>query len=228
MSQISVIVPVYNSEKYVAEAIQSVLAQTYQHFEIIVIDDGSTDGSAAVVQTLFPSVTYIFQENQGVGSARNKGIDNASGDYFALLDADDIWLEDKLARQIAVFDQDPQVDLVYGHVRQFYSPELIGQIEKEVKIPREVMPAQLSSSMLIKRDSFFKVGHYETKWTVSIDQEWHLRTIDRALNIVMLPDIVYWRRIHNNNLGRRKKKLNYQRLHVLKESIDRRNKNKSG
>lgn len=222
MTLISVIVPMYNNEKYLAEAIESILAQTYRPIEIIVVDDGSVDGTSVIANGFAPAVTYVYQANEGVGSARNKGISIAAGDYFSFLDADDIWIEDKLERQMAVFDSDPDVELVYGHARQFYSPELVGLIEQKVRIPREVIPAHLAPAMLIKRAAFFRVGLYETNWVVGVDQDWHMRAVDLKLNMEMLPDIVYLRRLHDNNHGIKYRQFQHDRLHILKSVLDRR------
>jgi glycosyltransferase involved in cell wall biosynthesis len=222
MAKISVIVPAFNSERYLAETLESILNQSYPPAEVIVVDDGSTDETAAVAKSFAPDVTYIYQDNQGIGGARNKGLSSAGGDYFAFLDSDDIWLQDKLALQMAVFNHDPQVDLVYGHVRQFFTPELKEQIEKKLHIPREVMPAHLSCAMLVRREAFFRVGLYNPYRTVGLDMEWYIQALEKKLNIVMLPDILYLRRIHDRNHGITQRGLQQQRLHILKSEIDRR------
>lgn len=222
MTLVSVIVPVYNGEKYLAEAIESILSQTHRPIEVIVVDDGSADGTSGIAKEFVPEVTTVYQANKGIGSARNKGISMATGDYFSFLDADDIWIEDKLERQMAIFDSDPEVELVFGHVRQFFSPELVGRIEQNVRMHKEVMPANLSSAMLIKRTAFFRVGLYETHWKAGVDQSWYMQAVDQNLNMVMLPDIVYLRRLHDNNHGLQQRQFQRQRLHILKSALDRR------
>src|SRR6476659_1934777 len=114
----------YNAEPYVAEAIESVFAQTYRPLELIVVDDGSTDGTAAVVQSYGDRVTYAFQENGGNGSARNHAVRLAAGELFAFLDADDRFVPDKLERQWDALQADPDLSIVFGHVQEFVSPEL--------------------------------------------------------------------------------------------------------
>ena len=107
---VSVIIPVYNSAKYIADAIDSALAQTYKNYEIIVVDDGSTDNTKEIVTQYTirhtPYVKYIYQENKGLSGARNTGIKNAKGEFIAFLDADDIWLPEKLEHQIKFMDSD--------------------------------------------------------------------------------------------------------------------------
>ena len=133
---ISVMIPVYNCDRYLGEAIESVLSQTYRPLEIIIIDDGSTDGSAAVAKRFMPHIHYYYQANAGIGSARNKGIELAQGSFFAFLDADDLWSKDKLAQQMAALEAHPGVDVVFGHVTQFYSPELDEELRRKIHCPR--------------------------------------------------------------------------------------------
>lgn len=102
MSLISVIIPVYNREKYVSEAIESVLKQTYQFLDIIVIDDGSTDKSAEIIKSFGSKIRYFYQENSGISSALNHGLKVAKGEFIAFLDSDDLWTENKLNLQIKV------------------------------------------------------------------------------------------------------------------------------
>ena len=137
---VSVIIPVYNREKYLAEAIESVLAQTYRPIEVIVVDDGSTDGSADIAKRFGSPVRYYFQPNSGAGAARNRGIAVARGSFLAFLDSDDLWVEDKLTHQMAAFERHSDVDIVSGHVRQFYSPELSEHTMEKIRCPDALIP----------------------------------------------------------------------------------------
>ena len=113
----SVVIPAYRSAATICRAVDSVLAQTHAAAEIIVVDDGSPDEQAAVVeQTYGPRVTLLRTPNGGAASARNAGIDRATGDYIAFLDADDYWEADKLALQLALFDRHPELGLVAGAI----------------------------------------------------------------------------------------------------------------
>jgi glycosyltransferase involved in cell wall biosynthesis len=115
---VSVIVPAYNAERFVRAAIDSVLAQTYLSFEVILIDDGSTDGTAAAVQAYGERVRYIRQGNARQAAARNRGIAEARGELVAFLDADDVWREDKLEKQVAMLERDPGLGLVYCSLQE--------------------------------------------------------------------------------------------------------------
>jgi glycosyltransferase involved in cell wall biosynthesis len=219
---VSVIIPVYNAERYVAEAIESVLAQTYDPVEIIAVDDGSTDGSAAVVKQ-FPFVQYYFQANAGISATRNRGIEQAQGDFLAFLDADDIWVNDKLALQMAAFEDNPGLDIVFGHVQQFRSPEL-AQAENDPPAATDLMPGHIPSTMLIKRETFFRVGLFETHWKMGEFASWYLRSLEQGLQNMMLPDLVTRRRLHETNHGIQQRELIKDYVHIIKASLDRRRK----
>jgi glycosyltransferase involved in cell wall biosynthesis len=113
MDLVSVIIPTYNSAAYLGEAIQSVLAQTYPDFEITVVDDGSTDGTAEALQPFQDRVRLFRQDRAGPSAARNRGILNARGNLIAFLDADDMWQPEKLARQVDLLNRHPEVVLCY-------------------------------------------------------------------------------------------------------------------
>lgn len=137
--KVSVIISVYNGERYLAEAIDSVLAQTYQDFELILIDDGSTDRTKEIIQS-YPTIRYFYQENQGVAAARNLGVAQSRGDYLTFLDADDLWLPEKLALQIEAFAGNPHLDIVTGHIQQFVSPEIDPAEAQKYAIPAKPQP----------------------------------------------------------------------------------------
>jgi len=114
MKLVSVIIPTYNCEKYVVEAIKSVLCQSHGKTEIVVVDDGSTDGTKDVIRPFMKDIVYIHQENRGLPGARNRGMQEATGDFIAFLDADDMWRNDKLQIQMQVFDSCPSVGCVFS------------------------------------------------------------------------------------------------------------------
>lgn len=219
---VSVIIPVYNGERYLAEAIESVLAQAYRPLEIMIVDDGSTDGSAAVAQR-FDSTRYCFQENSGTGAARNRGVDLSTGAFLAFLDADDLWTVDKLSLQMAAFDRDPGLDVVFGYVQQFYSPELDASMRERIRCPAEAMPGYLPGAMLIRRAGFLHVGPFDAGWQLTDATAWYLRLVEQSLKSLMLPDVVLKRRLHSDNKGFREQIPQKRELvRMLKASLDRR------
>ena len=116
MPTVSVVIPLYNAEDVIQDTLKSVLAQTWKDFEIIVVDDGSTDGSGSVVKAFGPWLRYIRQDNAGVAKARNRGILESKGTYIALLDHDDLWHPTKLEKQVAILERSPAVGMVITDV----------------------------------------------------------------------------------------------------------------
>lgn len=120
MPRVSVIIPAYNTAAYLAETIESVLQQTYRDFEVIVVDDGSSDNTAEVARSFAPPVTVLTKANGGPAAARNLAIQNSTGEFIAFLDSDDLWVADKLAEQVALLDAAPEIGCVYGEARMFH------------------------------------------------------------------------------------------------------------
>ncbi|QYO63390.1 glycosyltransferase family 2 protein [Leptolyngbya sp. 7M] len=111
MPQVSLIIPAYNGERFITKALDSILHQTYSDYEIIVVNDGSTDQTAAVLQPYRERIRYIEQANRGVAAARNRGMALAQGELIAFLDQDDVLLPDKLAVQVECFAQQPEIGI---------------------------------------------------------------------------------------------------------------------
>jgi glycosyltransferase involved in cell wall biosynthesis len=171
---------------------------------------------------LGPMVRYYHQPNAGTAAARNKGIELAQGQVFAFLDADDIWMKDKIELQMAALEADPNIDIVFTHVKQFYSPELNESDREKIKMSAEIMAGQIPSTILIKRDAFFRVGLFETTWQIGQDVSWMLRANEQGLKSKMLADVLVMRRLHKNNKGIVYRHLINQRVHIIKAALDRR------
>lgn len=221
---VSVIIPVYNGERYLAEALDSVLSQKHPADEIIVIDDGSTDGSAQIIDSFRPSVTYHWQPNAGAGAARNLGVTVARGAFLAFLDADDLWTRDKLERQLAAFAGDSTLDMVFGHVYQYPSPELDDESQRRITIGHATLPGLHPGAMLIKREAFLRVGAFRTDLRLGEFIDWHARATELKMTGLMLPDVVMKRRIHKTNQGTLHREARGDYARVLKAALDRRRK----
>ena len=218
---ISAIVPVFNGEKYLAAAIESILAQSYQPLQIIVVDDGSTDNSAAVARS-FAQVEYHFQENAGVAAALNKGIAEAKGDFFAFLDADDLWMEGKLRRQLEAFANDPELGMVLGNVEQFREMGL-----DVAPVSLGVFTGYLKIAMLIRRHSLFQVGLFDTQWKNGDFIDWYIRASEQHLKSFVLPEVVARRRIHQTNMGILQRDTQTDYARIMRQVLERRRKTKS-
>lgn len=225
---ISTIIPVYNGEKYLAEAIQSILDQNHHPMEVIVVDDGSTDNSAQIAKDFGPPVHYYYQEQSGAGAARNYGVSFAKGDFLAFLDADDLWSTDKLATQIEAFVVDPQLDMVFGHVKQFYSLDIADERREQLTIPTENVPGYSTGAMLIKRAAFDKIGPFSTQWELVEMVDWYARAQDSGLTDLMLPQVVMERRVHKTNQGIYKREHRIEYVRLMKTILDRRRKEQIG
>jgi glycosyltransferase involved in cell wall biosynthesis len=219
---ISVMIGVFNAEPYLGEAISSVLAQDYEPLELIVVDDGSDDGSADVARS-FPEVRYVFQENAGNGAARNRAVEEASGELFAFLDADDRFTPGKLKLQKATLDADPGLDMVFGHVQEFLSPELDEATRQALRPPApEPMPWTAPNLMLIRRESFERVGPFSSTLRVGVTVDWFARASEAGLRYMILPDVVLERRLHTQNNGLRERDSRSQYLQVIRAAMLRR------
>jgi glycosyltransferase involved in cell wall biosynthesis len=220
----SVVIAVYNGEKYLQAAIESVLAQTHPAPDVIVVDDGSTDNSAAIARSFGHSLRCECQPHSGLGAAMNHGISLAQGQFLAFLDADDLWPEDKLARQHHAFAQDASLDMVFGHITQFLSPELDDAAKARIYCPPDPMPGYSTGTMLIKRESFHRVGPFATVWQVGVFVDWYLKATEAGLKSIMLPDVLLYRRLHTTNVGIVHRDSRADLLRILKASLDRRRK----
>ena len=217
---VSVVIPVHNGECYLGEAIESVLGQTYRPIELVVVDDASVDGSAAVCKR-FTEIRYIHQSHAGAAAARNRGVDAASGTLLSFLDADDLWVPEKLARQIAAFDAEPELDMVLGHVKQFHSPELDAQARARIAGDGTVLSGHVGT-LLIRRASFFRVGPFTTEWRVGEFIDWFGRARELGLTEVTIPDVTLLRRLHTSNMMLRESHSTTDYARILKASLDRR------
>jgi glycosyltransferase involved in cell wall biosynthesis len=219
---VSVIIPVYNCERYLAEAIESVLSQTYRSVEVIVVDDGSVDASASVAKQFVPPVRYYYQPNSGLAAARNHGVDLSKGDFLAFLDSDDIWTPDKLKMQVAKLENNSKIEAVFGHIQQFISPELDDSVIKKIRCPSDAIPGFCADTMLIRRSSFMRVGLFDTQWKVGQFEDWYSRAVEKGLEFCMIPNLVAKRRLHQTNIGiiERDSRADYCR--ILKAALDRR------
>jgi glycosyltransferase involved in cell wall biosynthesis len=217
-----VIIGVYNGGRYLAEAIDSVLAQTYPVLELIVVDDGSTDESGAIAEAYGAPVRCIRQTNGGMAAARNRAIPEAKGSYLAFLDADDRFCPDKLRCQLAVVDTEPALDIVYGHVTEFLTPDIDEHGRALVRAPIHDAPWPTPNLMLVKRESFLRVGLFSTDLKVGIGVDWCARANELGLRSTVPPIVVLERRLHAENNGIRQRQSKSQYLHVLKAALDRR------
>jgi glycosyltransferase involved in cell wall biosynthesis len=228
MMKISVVIPCYNAAAYVGEAVRSVLMQTLPPHEVIVIDDGSTDASATVLAEFGSSVTLMRQANQGVAAAVNHGVSRARGEAIAFLDADDLWMPDKLERQVAVLTPEPSLDAVFTHLTQFVSPELPADTRSHLKGDGTVMAGLVKGTMLIRGAALQRLGSFDAAHTHADFIAWFASANAQEFRWVMLDQPLYRRRLHESNLSRREalqQRDNY--LAVMREYLQKRRLSRS-
>jgi glycosyltransferase involved in cell wall biosynthesis len=218
---VSVVITVYNGALYLAEAIESVLGQSYSPVQLIVVDDGSTDGSAEIAQSYGSALRFARQENAGPGAARNHAIELATGSYYAFLDADDRFLPGKLERQMQILDAQPEIDMVFGHITEFVSPEIDDRARALLREPVHDEPWRMTNLMLVRRDAYHRVGPYSDTLRVGIGVDWYARAVDSGLKEAVPSFLVLERRLHTSNNGIQHRDARHQYLHVLKQSLDR-------
>lgn len=225
IESISVIIPVYNAEKYLGEAVESVLNQTVMPLEIILVDDGSTDQSTDIAKNYFPDVYLITQENKGGAGARNTGIRHSKGDLLAFLDDDDIWPPDHLEKLLALLKTRKELHLAFGHVQQFVSGE-IESLSHRIPEGHEIMPGYVAGASLTKKVVFDEVGLFNEDLVLAEYIDWFSRAKDAGFLFDIIDDVVLKRRIHGNNIGITKRDHRIDYIKVLKQSINRKRENK--
>lgn len=195
---VSVIIPVYNGERYIAEALESVLRQTHPVKEIIVVDDGSRDRTPDILERYRGKIQLIRQDNSGIGAAINRGIAAARGRAFAFLDADDLWVRKKIELQVRALRVE-NVDMVFGMVKNFISPDLDETQRGKLICPERNLPGYTSGTLLIKRAPFERVGSFSTQYRLGEFIEWFSRAEQAGLSSFLLPEVVLKRRLHTSN-----------------------------
>ncbi len=219
--RISVVVPVFNRASYVGEAIDSVLGQTRPPDELIVVDDGSTDDSVAVVERhARRSVRIVRQDNRGIGGARNRGLREATGDVVAFIDSDDLWERDKLERQVAVLRDGDDVQLVFGHLVEFLTPERADELGASLRVSTEPVPGLIATTLLVRRAAVERIGPFDETLRVGEFVEWMARARDLGLASRMLSEVVARRRVHGGNTVLTRPNTDY--LRAIKSTLDRR------
>ncbi|MBL8191560.1 MAG: glycosyltransferase [Acidobacteria bacterium] len=206
--KVSVIIPAFNSAPFIAETIQSVLAQTYDNLEIIVVDDGSTDTTLDVLNEFGDQITVLTKPNGGPASARNLAIRHASGKYIAFLDADDLWMPEKLAEQVVFLEAHPEVGLTYAEALMFDEVGGEKQIRGKIGFTGETSFCHLllgdhipNSTVLMRRNCVDTIGWLnERRDLIAVeDYEYWLR-LAKAFPIRAIAKPLAYYRVHAHNL----------------------------
>ena len=229
---VSVIIPAYNSAGFICQALQSALEQTYGHHEIIVVDDGSSDETRQILSKFQGRLKYFYQENRGAAAARNTGIMAAHGDFLCFLDADDLWVSNKLELQLAFLKRHRDIGLLSsrcrkiidqgapytplaakalkgGAARIFSAPEAFPELVKTNFIP--------TSTVMIRKECFERVGLFDPHLTPVEDRDMWLR-ISAHFGVAHLPWVLCDKRLHHSNISNDKARMLYTRAKVLEKN----------
>lgn len=201
---VSVVVPVRDGERYLGEALDSIVGQSSPPREVVVVDDGSTDSSPAVAERYGPPVRVLRQPPLGQFAAVNAGIEASRGALLAFLDADDVWTPGSLACRLARIVEDDEPDAVFGRTVQFVSPELVADAHR-YRFDRGPVSATMFQSMVIRRAAFIRVGVLAVDYATSANIDWMSRATAADLRSVMIADVVARRRLHGANISIRAK-----------------------
>lgn len=219
---VSVIIPVHNAGKYLAECLHSILGQDVRHKEVILVDDGSTDDSLAIARQFEAHCHIIRQAQKGAAAARNTGIQQASGKYLTFADADDIWEANHTSALLQILEEDESLDMAMGQLSQFISPELDASTHPYLREELKTMPGYHPGCLLIRRESFLKVGLMNENLQLAEVVDWFARAKDVCLKSILVEKLIYQRRIHTTNQGLTKRDLLQDYTSVLREALRRR------
>lgn len=209
--KVSVIIPAFNTARYIRDTLESVLAQTFRDYEVIVVNDGSPDTPELekVILEYESQIRYLKQENRGLAGARNTGIRNARGEFLAFPDSDDIWLPDFLAEQLKFFAENPSLDMACADCVYFGSPEWDGRswqsldpIEDPVTFEK-LLPTHggaFASFVVLRRETVLKVGLFEEALRMLEDYHYWLQFLYRGGKMAYLHKVLGKRRIHGESL----------------------------
>ena len=223
--KISVIIPTYNRKKTLARAIQSVINQSFSPFEILIIDDGSNDGTEEWVKENFQNIKYIYQNNHGVSSARNVGIENAYGDWVAFLDSDDEWIPNKLYEQVKSIESNPKMKFFHTNEIWIRNGVRVNQMKKHKKYGGYIFEKCLDicrvspSSVLIQKEVFDNIGVFDESLRVCEDYDLWLRITSKYPVVFLDEPLIYKYGGHADQLSKVNDGIESYRIQSLEKII---------
>ena len=214
---ISVIVVTYNRAHYLKDALDSIFRQTFKDYEVILVDDGSTDNTKEIVEQ-FKGIRYIYQEHGGISKARNTAIKAAKGKWIATLDSDDLWKEVKLQKQVDYLETHPDCRIVYAAFQNFTDIPEEKLNERQVKLFQTADKCDLASALIDAR-LFDEIGLYDETFEWGEDIDWIFRLRFYRVDMThYIDEVLYLRRIHSSNISITTKEVN--NLDIWKMTAD--------
>jgi glycosyltransferase involved in cell wall biosynthesis len=219
--KVSAIIAVYNGVDRLREAIASIRAQELAPFEIIVVDDGSTDGTAEVIASHGAALNALRQEHAGVSVAHNLALRHARGEAIAFLDHDDLWTPHALRSMVSLLQSDPAIDIVSGRVEMRYERSVPPSEEMRRCLVTTNRPYMMHS-LLIRRQVFDRVGNFDERLTHAQDVDWYMRARDLGVRFGFIPEVTMIYRMHETNMTRDVFAATQGIMAAFKNSLDRR------
>jgi glycosyltransferase involved in cell wall biosynthesis len=220
-TSVSVIIPVYNGERFLGEALASLLRQTIRPNEIIIVDDGSTDGTPQIAAEFEQYARYFRQERQGPPAARNFGVAKATGEWISMLDSDDVWPDNSLELQLAPIKADESIQVVVGHALLWRDPNA-GSTALPCELPTDPQLILNLGSALILKSLFEQLGPLDTNLLYCDDWDWFMRVRELGIRMHIHGGLVLYYRRHDGNLTNNRKLDQHFVVQMLKQSLDRR------
>jgi glycosyltransferase involved in cell wall biosynthesis len=197
---VSVITSKLNASKYLREALNSILNQTYQHIEVLIIDGGSTDDTKEIAN-LFPKVSFVPQNGKGLFDAWNQGIQMCTGEFVAILDSDDIWNPTTLSDHVNALLSDSSKLGSVGQVKFFLEKKQTPPPEFKLSLLEKSHLAYMPGCFMGRKEIFNRIGYYETEWKIASDIIWFGKVKDLKDEIYILNRVVLNKRVHKNNIS---------------------------
>jgi len=219
---VSIIIPVYNRERFIGEAVESALDQQDIDKEVIVVDDGSTDGTTAALQRYLSRINYLRQKNGGPPAARNSGIAVAQGEYVTFLDSDDLWPRGRTRMLLDCLNAHPDAGVAMGRMR--YARAEVSRFDEFLAASEKTEPIRnynLGAS-LIRASVMQTVGTFDETMRYSDDWDWFVRAREKHIRIEFLPGVTLVNRRHAENLSNERDVGNHYTLMMVKKALDRR------
>ena len=217
---VSIILPVYNGAKFLRAALDSVMQQTYGGFELIVVDDGSTDNSADIAASL-KAVRLIRRHHRNVAAARNVGVGSATGSLVTFIDQDDTWPPNRLELQVGFLASHRDVDIVLGRYRVCLEPDVLRPPWIKAEAVGRVYPIK-PLTLMTRGDVFRRIGEFDESYQSASDSDWLKRARDANIRTAVLPDMLLNWRIHDSNASYERAIARSENLRFLHASIVRR------
>ncbi len=228
MAEISVIIPAYNAEKTIVDSVRSALDQTFTDIEVIVSDDGSVDDTLSLLEEIKDSrLKVISSLNSGAAAARNRGIHNSKGEFIAFLDADDLWLKDKLELQLNVLKSNPLASTVYCWVDTFDEKSKNPRATSRTSVSGDIYINLLKncfivsgSNILVRKEALESIGLWDENLEASQDYDLYLRLAEKY-EFVNVPQVLVWYRMSCQSMSTDFKRLEKTSLYVRKRALSK-------